>query len=122
MIFVIGRTSKLNINSTKIVVLVYDKKVSRNFSRISIVTGLLPGWDSETKGAILRIARTNATLKRPVNKLFPLEYTYHDTNQTDKAREQRLRCEAAIIGEVKRKSECWLCKNWEGGGVFEHCK
>ena len=47
--------------------------------------------DSEIKGAIVRIKKTNAILKRPVNKLFPTEYTYHDTNQTDKAREQKLR-------------------------------
>ena len=51
----------------------------------------LPSRDSEIKGAILRIAKTNAIFKRPVNKLFPTEYTYHDTNQTDKAREQKLR-------------------------------
>ena len=37
----------------------------------------------------------NAILKRPVNKLFPTEYTHHDTNQTDKACEQKLRREAA---------------------------
>ena len=30
------------------------------------------------------------------SKLFPSEYTYHDTNQTDKAREQKLRREAAV--------------------------
>ena len=43
------------------------------------------------KGAIIRSKKANAILKRPVNKLFPTEYTYHDTNQTDKAREQKLR-------------------------------
>ena len=30
------------------------------------------------------MAKTNAILKRPVNKLFPVENTYHDTNKTDK--------------------------------------
>ena len=40
--------------------------------------------------------------KHPVNKLFPIENTYHDT----KAREQKLRREAAAIGELKRKDEC----------------
>ena len=58
------------------------------------------------KGAIVRIKNTNAILKRPVNKLFPTEYTYHDTNQTDKAREQKLRQKAAIIVELKRKYDC----------------
>ena len=58
------------------------------------------------KGAIVRIKKANATLKRPVNKLFPTEYTYPDTNQTDKAREQKLRREAATIDELKRKCDC----------------
>ena len=53
----------------------------------------------------MRIKKTIAIFKRPVNKLFPIEYTYHDTNQTDKAREQKLRWEAAVIGELKRKYE-----------------
>ena len=43
------------------------------------------------KGTVVRIKEANAVLKRPVNKLFLVEYTYHDTNQTDKAREQKLR-------------------------------
>ena len=50
--------------------------------------------------------KANAILKRPVNELFPSEYTYHDTNQTDKAREEKLRREAAVIGELKRKYDC----------------
>ena len=33
----------------------------------------------------MRIAKTNAILKRPVNKPFAVESTYYDTNQTDKA-------------------------------------
>ena len=60
----------------------------RNFWKIVIVTEVLPSRDSGIKGAIVRIKKTNAILKRPMNKLFPTEYTYHDTNQTDKAREK----------------------------------
>ena len=58
------------------------------------------------KGAIIWSKKANAILKRPVNKLFPTEYTYHDTNQTDKAREQKLRWEAAVTNELKRKYDC----------------
>ena len=58
------------------------------------------------KGAIVRIKKANAILKNPVNKLFPTEYTYHDTNQANKAREQKLRRETAVIGELKRKYDC----------------
>ena len=52
------------------------------------------------------IAKTKTTLKRPVNNVFSVENTYHDTNQTDKAWEQKLRREAAVIDELKRKYEC----------------
>ena len=70
----------------------------------------------------MRIKKVNSILKRPVNELFPIEYIYHHTNQTDKAREQKLRWKAAVIDELKRKYDCQLREHWEGGGVFEHCK
>ena len=72
-------------------VLVYVENVPKHFWRIAIVKGVLPSRDSKIKGAIVRIKQNNKILKRPANKLFPTEYTYHDTNQTDKAREQKLR-------------------------------
>ena len=54
----------------------------------------------------MRIKKVNTILKRPVNKLFSIEYAHHDTNQTDKSREQKLRLEAAVIGELKIKYDC----------------
>ena len=54
------------------------------------------------KGAIVTFKKANSILKGPVNELFPTEYTYHDTNQTYKAREQKLRREAAVIDELKK--------------------
>ena len=62
----------------------------------------------------MRIAKTNAILKRSVTKLFLVGNTCHDTNQTDKAREQKLRREVSAIGELKTKYECWLREHWEG--------
>ena len=89
------RASKSNINSLKIIVndsgLVFYEKVSRHFWRIVIVTPVLSSRDSEIRGAVVRIAKTNIILKRAVNKLFTVENTYHETNQTDKAREQKFR-------------------------------
>ena len=68
---------KINVND---IVLVFYEKVLRHFWRIAIVTRVLPSRDSEIREAIVRIAKTNTILKRPV-----VENTYHDTNQTDKA-------------------------------------
>ena len=76
------RTSNLNINSLQInvndIVLVFYEKVPRHFWRIVIVTRV-PSRDSEIRRAIVRIAKTNTILKCPVNKLFAVENTYHDT-------------------------------------------
>ena len=83
------RISKLNIDSLKInitdTVLFFYEKVPRHFRKISIVTRVLPSWDSEIRGVIVRIEKTNIILKRHVDKLFAVENTYRDTNQTDKA-------------------------------------
>ena len=93
---------KININD---IVLVYDEKVLTHFRRITIVTRVLPSRDSAITGAIVRIAKTNTILKCPVNKLFKVENTCHHINQTDEAREQKFRREAAVVGEQKRKYE-----------------
>ena len=39
---------------------------------------------------MVRIVKT-VILKRPVKELFEVENTYYDTNETDKAREQKFR-------------------------------
>ena len=71
------RTSKLSINFLKInvndIVLVICEKVPRHFWRIAIVTCVLPRRDSEIRGEIVRIAKTNTVLKCPVNNLFTAE-------------------------------------------------
>ena len=69
------------------------KKVKRcpDTFRELLLTGVLPSRDSEKREAIVRIAKTNAILKRPLNKHFPKQNTYQDTNQTGMARDQTLR-------------------------------
>ena len=70
-------TSKVNINYLKInfkdIVRVTCEKVPRHFWRIPIVAPVLPSRDSEIRGAIVRIEKTNAIFKRPVNNLFAVE-------------------------------------------------
>ena len=52
-----------NINSLKInitdIVLVSREKVPKHFWNIVILTGVLPSRDSEIRGAIVRITKTN---------------------------------------------------------------
>ena len=71
------RTSKLNIDSLKSnandIVLVFYEKMPRHFWRIAIVTQVLPSRNSEIRGPIVRITKTNRILKHPVSKLFAVE-------------------------------------------------
>ena len=69
----------------------YDEKVPRDFWRIAILTGYYLVEIRKQKGVIVRIKKANAIFKCPENKLFRIECTYHDTNQIDKAKEQKLR-------------------------------
>ena len=66
----IQRTSKLNINSLKINVnddvLVFYEKAPRHFWRIVMVTRVLPRRGSEITGAIVRIPKSSAILKRGI--------------------------------------------------------
>ena len=66
---------------------------------------VLPSRDSEIRRVIVRIVKANKILKRPRNKLFLIDNTYQVTNQADNAREQKLKQEATITGELKRKYE-----------------
>ena len=80
--------------------------MSIHFWRIAIVTGVLPSRDSEIKGAIVRIAKTNTILKRLINKLFPVENTYQGTSHTGKARRENMNVNCVNVG----------------GGVFKNNK
>ena len=112
-----ANSPKVNINDT---VLVYDEKVSILFWRSVIVTGVLPSRDSQIRKGIVRIAKANTILKRSVNYFLTVGNRYHDTKQTNKAREQKLRRE---VGEWT-KEKIWMLTSWAlgGGGVFEHYK
>ena len=93
-------TQKINIID---IVLVYDEMVPIHFWRVAIVTGVLPSRDSEIRGAIVRMTKNSTILKGTVNKRFTNKNSYYNINQTDKAREQKVRREAAVVGKLKTK-------------------
>ena len=55
-----------------------------------VATLVLPSRDSEIRREIVRITKANTILKRNVNKVFAVENTYHDTNQTDEANHKEI--------------------------------
>ena len=82
------------------------------------LTEVLPSKDSDIRGAIVRIAKTNTILKRPVNKLLSIENTYQDTNHAGTAREQKLMQKAAVVGELKSIGEIWTLRELWGKESF----
>ena len=46
-----------------------------------MVTQVLPSRDSEIRGAIVRIAKTNTILKRPIKKIFAVDHIMTLTKQ-----------------------------------------
>ena len=61
------------------------KRCPRHFWKIAIVTGVLPSGDSEITSATVRIKKTNAILKCPVNELSKLNI--HIMTQTKQIRQ-----------------------------------
>ena len=55
------------------------------------LAGLLPSKDSEIRGALVRMVKINAILKRPVNKLFPIENAKNQPNGYDKGTKVKAR-------------------------------
>ena len=56
------------------VVLVHSDKTPRPMWRMGVVTELIKGkMDNNIRGALVRLSK-NSLLKRPVNKLYPIEY------------------------------------------------
>ena len=70
--------------------IVYDEKVPIDLWRNAIVPGVLLSRDSEIRGAIVRIAKTNTNLERLVIKLFTAEINIMILTKQIRQESQRL--------------------------------
>ena len=61
--------------------------------------------DNQIQGASVRLNRSEKTIKRPINKLYPLEITEENESKENELKDmsRRPQREAAIMGEVKRR-------------------
>ena len=80
-----------------------------------LLTGVLHSRDSEIRGAIVWISKTNVIIKRSINKLFPLKkYIKNQPNGYDKGTKVKARnsCNCWTKGKI------WLLTLWTlGEGV-----
>ena len=61
------RTSTIRLND---IVLIYEEKMPRHCWKVGRVTNLIHGRDQRIRGAEVKV-KSGATLKRPVNRLYP---------------------------------------------------
>ena len=85
-------------------VLVHSDKTPKPVWRMGAVTELIEGkMDNNIRGALVRLSN-NSLLKRPVNKLYPIEYVQRNGQEpADTVNLTRSRREAAEIGELRRR-------------------
>ena len=103
------------------IVLVHDDKLPRSLWRIGKVVALITSQDNKIRGANVRLPNSSI-LRRPVSKLYPIEYSPYNNNkndnvptpakqvETDESNDseskgviRRSRREAAIVGDIRRK-------------------
>ena len=80
------RTSETSPLSVGDVVLVHDDNQPRGFWRLACVKSLIYGSDGHTRGAILTVispGEKRITLKRPLQRLYPLEVKTVSHNHTE---------------------------------------
>ena len=100
---------------SKITWTIIDDKTPRSQWKLAKVIELLNGHDNNVRGALVRTTQ-GSMLKRPVNKLYPIECIKynevendldntitHSSDITQEIDERRPRRDAAVVGELRRK-------------------
>jgi len=86
------------------VVLVEDNLRPRCTWKMGVILETIKGKDNNVRGAKVRITKTNSTIIRPINKLYPIEYTSDsDSSEQLVNSKERPKRQAAIIGDIRRK-------------------
>ena len=88
------------------IVLVYEEHLPRSMWRLGRISELIKGHDDRVRGAIVR-TQNNSDLRRPVNKLYPIETMQMNDGDARKddstLTEKKEHRNARVLGEIKRK-------------------
>ena len=82
------------------IVPVYEEKQPRHLWRMGKINRLIAGKDGCARGAEIKIGKTGATIRGPVNKLYPLLTKEPEDEKMAKFSKKR---HAADLGELRRK-------------------
>jgi len=81
--------------------LIFNDKQPRQQWKMGRIIELLTSKDNRIRSAKVIIGKTRNIIDRPINRLYPIEYS-NETN-IEQSIDRRPRREAALIGELKRK-------------------
>ena len=104
----VGKTSNENPVRVGDVVLVHDTK-PRGFWKLARITQLVSGQDGRVRGAILKVAspgKNPQTLKRPLQRLYPLEVPHLSTEE----RAEGMICESEPETQTPTDENCETVK------------
>ena len=99
-----------------------NESTPRVFWRLARVEQLLPGKDGKIRSAVVKLGGGNASTRRPIEQLIPIEVKSSSpeivSNKDEAVAEKdaadyepakgRSRRTAAVVGEMKRRDEAML--------------
>ena len=54
------------------VVVIYEDKQPRHLWKLGKIVNIIPGRDGRIRGAVVKVGKSGAVIRRPVNRLYPL--------------------------------------------------
>ena len=54
------------------VVVIYEDKQPRHLWKLGRIVNIIPGRDGRIRGAVVKVGKSGAVIRRPVNRLYPL--------------------------------------------------
>jgi len=69
-------------------------------TRLGVITELIISKDGFIRGAKVLIGKTGSEIKRPVNKLFPIEYDTKDNSNDKQQEDNNIEAEEPALSEI----------------------
>ena len=85
------------------IVIIKDDKLLRQQWRLGHITDLIIGRDKKIRAVKLLVGKTGTIIERPINLIYPLECDVNITESMIVVEPDRIRRNAAVVGETRRK-------------------
>ena len=85
------------------IVIIKDNKLPRQQWRLGRITDLIIGRDKKIRAVKLLVGKTGTIMERPINLIYPLECDVNIAESMNVVEPDRIRRNAAVVGETRRK-------------------